>query len=39
VNEERAEVLDDEDSTPGDLRTCKIHQSAICRVEGWVLLS
>lgn len=39
VNEERAEVLDDKDSTPGDLRTCKICQSAICRKEGWVLLS
>ena len=24
VDEERAEVLDDEDGTPGDLRTCRM---------------
>lgn len=39
VDEERAEVFDDEDGTPGDLRTCKVNQSAICRMEGCVLLS
>lgn len=34
VDEERAEVFDDEDGTPGDLRTCRMHLSAICRIEG-----
>jgi hypothetical protein len=31
VDEERAEVFDDEDGTPGDLRTCRVYLSAICR--------
>lgn len=39
VDEERAEVLDDEDGTPGDLRTCRTYLSAICRIEGSILLS
>ena len=38
VDEERAEVFDDEDGTPGDLRTCRMYLSAICRIEGHVLL-
>lgn len=39
VDEERAEVFDDEDGSPGDLRTCRIYQSVMCRRLSEALLA
>jgi hypothetical protein len=39
VDEERAEVFDDEDGTPGDLRTCRVYLLAKCRQQCEVLLA